>query len=84
MKRILALLLSLMLLASVAFALDLKDMKIDPDSGVQQNGLFGLFLESQDGKSIFYISVTPTPNARTITSATLMVDGEMYVPADLL
>lgn len=84
MKKILALLLSLMLLASVAFALDLKDMKIDTDSGVQENGLFGLFLESQDQKNIFYISVTPKPNARTITSATLMLDGEMYVPVDLL
>ncbi len=84
MKRFLTITLLLMLVASAAFAIELKALRIDSDSGVQKTGLFSLFLESDDDQNVFYLSVTPNPNARTITSATLMVNGEMYVPADLL
>ncbi|MBR2281744.1 MAG: hypothetical protein IJ863_03870 [Spirochaetales bacterium] len=84
MKRILVLLFSLVLIASSAFSLELNDLRIDPDSGVQENGMFSLYLQTEDASSIFYINVTAKPQASTVTNSVLLVDKASYVPDDLL
>ncbi len=81
MKKALTLLICLILTIGAAFAIDLY---IDPDSGVQENGFFGLYLQSKDAKTILYISVTPQPGINTVTAAHLLVDEKPYLPDNLL
>ncbi len=81
MKRIIALLICLFFAAGAIFAID---MHVDPDSGVQSNGFFSLYLQSEDGKDLLYINVTPKPTASTLTAAVIQIDGKPYVPDNLL